>query len=106
MPQALYLTDDFPDKWSYQIDIFMEVDTAFVNFHDPSDSTNMPNTIAYVNALVTASSAVYEKEIDTHCEHILCRMPFMIPCPFDISLLVHVISYCSACYPHQEDFPL
>ncbi|KAL7483145.1 hypothetical protein ACHAW6_008855 [Cyclotella cf. meneghiniana] len=64
--RRLYLTDDFPNKWSYQIDIFMEVDTAFVNFHDPNDSTNMPNTIAYVNALVTASSAVYEKEIDTH----------------------------------------
>lgn len=72
--RKLYLTDDFPNKWSYQIDIFMEVDTAFVNFHDPNDSTNMPNTIAYVNALVTASSAVYEKEIDTRCEHFFCLM--------------------------------
>ncbi len=70
--RKLYLTDDFPNKWSYQIDIFIEVDTAFVKYHDPSDSTNMPNTIAYVNALVTASSAIYEKEIDTHCEHIFC----------------------------------
>eukprot|EP00804_Cyclotella_cryptica_P013844 CCRYP_018166-RA/>CCRYP_018166-RA protein AED:0.04 eAED:0.04 QI:236/1/1/1/0.88/0.7/10/1397/394 len=64
--RKLYLTDDFPNKWSYQIDIFMEVDTAFVNAHDPNDTSNMPNTIAYVNALVTASSAIYEKEIDTH----------------------------------------
>jgi hypothetical protein len=31
---------------------------------------NMPNTINYINALITAASSVYEKEVDTHL-HVL-----------------------------------
>ena len=56
--------------WSYQVDLYIEVDGALVNKHDPNDAVNMPNTIAYVNALITAASSIYEREVDTHCE---CR---------------------------------
>eukprot|EP00804_Cyclotella_cryptica_P019111 CCRYP_019454-RA/>CCRYP_019454-RA protein AED:0.10 eAED:0.10 QI:0/0.93/0.88/1/0.87/0.88/17/304/1304 len=63
--RQLYATDTFPNKWSYQVDLYIEVDEAFVNNHD-TDTVNMPNTISYVNALVTAISAIYEQEVDTH----------------------------------------
>jgi hypothetical protein len=63
-----YVTDTFPNKWSYQVDLYIEIDGALVNKHDPNDAVNMPNTIAYVNALITAASSVYEVEVDTHCE--------------------------------------
>ena len=53
--RKLYATDTFPNAWSYQVDLFIEVDDAFVQNHD-TDTINMPNTIDYVNALVTAVS--------------------------------------------------
>lgn len=65
-----YLTDDWPFKWSYQVDLYIEVDTAMITARDPTDTTNIPNTIEYVNALISAVSAIYEKEVDTHCESI------------------------------------
>ncbi|KAL3788265.1 hypothetical protein HJC23_011897 [Cyclotella cryptica] len=52
--------------WSYQVDLYIEVDEALVNNHDPNDAVNMPNTIAYVSALITAASSIYEREVDTH----------------------------------------
>ena len=64
----LYATDDFPNAYSYQVDLYIEVDTAMVTNHDPTDSVNMPNTIAYINALITAVSSIYEREIDTKCK--------------------------------------
>lgn len=68
--RRLYQTDDFPLKWSYQVDLYIEVDTAMINARDPTDPVNMPNTIDYINALITAASSVYEKEVDTHL-HVL-----------------------------------
>jgi hypothetical protein len=89
--RRVYATDTFPQAYSYQVDLYIEVDTALVDFHDPGNTVNMPNTINYVvsifslhicfmtsfdcillciasnkNALVSASSTIYEKEIDTH----------------------------------------
>eukprot|EP00804_Cyclotella_cryptica_P019493 CCRYP_006643-RF/>CCRYP_006643-RF protein AED:0.13 eAED:0.13 QI:170/0.76/0.85/1/0.61/0.71/14/191/939 len=64
--RRLYATDTFPNKWSYQVDLYIEIDGGLVLKHDPNDAVNMPNTIAYVNALITAASSVYEKEVDTH----------------------------------------
>eukprot|EP00804_Cyclotella_cryptica_P014971 CCRYP_000585-RA/>CCRYP_000585-RA protein AED:0.09 eAED:0.09 QI:277/1/1/1/1/1/9/288/735 len=61
-----YATDTFPNKWTFQVDLYIEVDDAFVNYHDPSNTANMPNTITYVNALITAISSIYEREVDTH----------------------------------------
>ena len=63
--RRVYATDNYPKKWSYQVDLYIEIDQALVDRHDV-DKVNMPNTIAYVNALITASSSVYEKEVDTH----------------------------------------
>ncbi|KAL7483162.1 hypothetical protein ACHAW6_008810 [Cyclotella cf. meneghiniana] len=68
--RRLYATDTYPNKWSYQVDLFIEIDGALVQKHDPNDAVNMPNTIAYVNALITAVSSVYEREVDTHL-HVL-----------------------------------
>ncbi|KAL7506271.1 hypothetical protein ACHAXN_003552 [Cyclotella atomus] len=61
----LYATDTFPNAWSYQVDLFIEVDEEFVQNHD-TDTVNMPESINYINALVSAVSAIYEREIDTH----------------------------------------
>lgn len=41
--RKLYATDKFPNAWSYQVDLYIEVDDAFVANHD-TDTTNMPNT--------------------------------------------------------------
>lgn len=65
--RQLYATDSFPNAWTYQVDFYIEVDDEFVQNHD-TDTVNMPNTINYVNALVTAVSVIYEQEVDTHCE--------------------------------------
>lgn len=47
--------DPIPLHRSHQVDLYLEVDTPMVNFHDPNDHDNMPNTIAYLNALITVS---------------------------------------------------
>ncbi|KAL7511561.1 hypothetical protein ACHAXN_008515 [Cyclotella atomus] len=65
-----YATDTFPNKYSYQVDLYIEVDSAMVANRDPTDINNMPKTIAYINALITAVSSVFEQEIDTHL-HVL-----------------------------------
>lgn len=74
-----------------KVDLYIEVDYDLVQNHD-TDTVNMPNTINYVNALVTAVSryvnqttsllvfqwiwslftdlccSIYEREVDTHRE--------------------------------------
>eukprot|EP00584_Thalassiosira_punctigera_P000888 CAMPEP_0172536456 /NCGR_PEP_ID=MMETSP1067-20121228/8218_1 /TAXON_ID=265564 ORGANISM="Thalassiosira punctigera, Strain Tpunct2005C2" /NCGR_SAMPLE_ID=MMETSP1067 /ASSEMBLY_ACC=CAM_ASM_000444 /LENGTH=1048 /DNA_ID=CAMNT_0013321535 /DNA_START=304 /DNA_END=3450 /DNA_ORIENTATION=- len=59
--RALYPTDLFPQLYSYQVDFYIEIDQALVDHN-----VNMAGAINYVNAIVTATSAIYEKEIDTH----------------------------------------
>eukprot|EP00804_Cyclotella_cryptica_P021238 CCRYP_001519-RA/>CCRYP_001519-RA protein AED:0.11 eAED:0.05 QI:0/0/0/0.85/0.83/0.85/7/0/577 len=61
----LYATNTFPNAWSYQVDLYIEVDNGMISNRD-TDPVNIPNTIAYINALVTAVSSIFEKEIDTH----------------------------------------
>ena len=63
--RQLYATDTFPNAWSYQVDLYIQVDDEFVASRD-TDTTNMPNSIDYVNALVSAVSSIFEFEIDTH----------------------------------------
>ena len=53
-----YATDNFPGLYSYQVDLYIEVDQDFVTHH-----VNMTGAIAYVNALVTAISSIYEEEV-------------------------------------------
>ncbi len=64
--RKLYATDFFPKLYSYQVDLYVEIDQALVNNND----NNVTTAIEYVNAIISAASAVYEKEIDTHCEFI------------------------------------
>ena len=67
-------------SWSYQVDLYIEIDGALVKKHDPNDAANMPNTIAYVSALITAASSIYEREVDTHCECLATTLIFQIVC--------------------------
>eukprot|EP01082_Thalassiosira_pseudonana_P005220 g4797.t1 g4797 contig17:57986-65940(-) len=59
--RRLYATDNFPDLYSYQVDLYIEIDQGFVDNHGSMDAA-----ITYVNVLVTAISSIYEEEIDTH----------------------------------------
>jgi hypothetical protein len=70
--RRLYATDSFPQLWTYQVDLYIELETAFVTHHG-----SISNAIAYVNAIVTAISQLYEKEVDTHCK---C-LPLCFPLP-------------------------
>ena len=49
---------------SHQVDIYIEIDKKFVEFNNNDINTAMK----YVNALVTAASTVYEREVDTRCK--------------------------------------
>ena len=49
--RRVYATDNYPKKWSYQVDLYIEIDQALVYLHDV-DKVNMPNTIPYVNVLI------------------------------------------------------
>ena len=62
--RELYPTDRFPQLYSYEVDLYIEVDKVlFAN-----QGSDGGRTIAYVNALVTAASAIFEREIDTRRE--------------------------------------
>ena len=60
------------------LQLYIDVDNAMVTARDPTDAENMPNTIAYVDALITAVSAIYEKEIDTHREYFIWLKFFVV----------------------------
>ena len=49
--RKIWATDSFPNKYTYQVDLFIEVDTALVTKHG-----NLDNAISYVNALITGKS--------------------------------------------------
>ena len=49
-------------SYSYQVDLYMEIDNAFVT----RSGGTMETALNYINSLVTAANVVYEKEIDTH----------------------------------------
>jgi hypothetical protein len=48
--------------YNYQVDLYMEIDNAFVTRAGGSVTA----ALNYVNSLVTAANVIYEKEIDTH----------------------------------------
>jgi hypothetical protein len=64
--RRMYATDTFPNAYSYQVDLYIEVDTAMVTTHDPNDAQNMPNTIIYINALITAISTIVREMPGEH----------------------------------------
>ncbi|KAL9178483.1 hypothetical protein ACHAXT_001821 [Thalassiosira profunda] len=55
--------EDGRDGYHYQIDLFVEVDKFLV---DLNGGIFEPNTVDYVNTIVTGANAIYEPEIDTH----------------------------------------
>ena len=61
--RALYPTDNFPQLYSYVVDFFIEIDHVLV-----TNNGGQEGAIEYVNGLVSAASAIYEREIDTHRE--------------------------------------
>ena len=62
--RSLYPTDKFPQLYSYEVDLFIQIDQELVD----QNNGNFSMAVAYVNALVTAASVIYEEEVDTHCE--------------------------------------
>ena len=61
--RELYPTDSFPQKYTYEVDLYIEIDSYLV-----ANNGNLAGAVNYVNALISAISAIYEEEIDTHCE--------------------------------------
>ncbi|KAL3778624.1 hypothetical protein ACHAWO_007429 [Cyclotella atomus] len=49
-------------NYNYQVDLYMEIDNAFVT----RSGGTMQTALNYINSLVTAANVVYEVEIDTH----------------------------------------
>lgn len=62
--RKLYATDDFPRLYSYQADLYIEIDDVFMENND----NNITKAVQYVNSIVTAASSIFEKEVDTHRE--------------------------------------
>jgi len=73
--RALYPTDNFPKLYSYEVDMYIEIDQLVVD-----RNTNLTGAVAYVNALVSAASVIFEKEVDTHRELIFIPMNIMFAC--------------------------
>ena len=71
----------FTPTWS----IYIEIDNSLV-----TNNGGMIGAINYVNAIVTAASAIYEREIDTHCECGLYINAFYSTIPRGISFFLHV----------------
>ena len=59
--RALYYTDDYPKLYSYQVNLYLEIDQAFEDNHGSFQAA-----LDYIDLLISAASAIYEKEIDTH----------------------------------------
>jgi hypothetical protein len=60
--RELYPTDSFPQLYTYQVDLYIEIDDKLVEYN----GDDLTTALAYVNALVSATSAIYEYEVDTH----------------------------------------
>ena len=65
--RELYPTDSFPKIYTYEAKLYIEIDQTVID----SNGGNLTKAIEYINALVTASSAIFEEEVDTHCELLL-----------------------------------
>ena len=85
--RELYPTDSFPKIYTYEAKLYIEIDQAVID----SNGGNLTMAIEYINALVTASSAIFEEEVDTHCKLLLVLVCIMFP-PFN-----HLLT-CSSFY--------
>lgn len=83
-------TDSFPKLYTYEVGIFIEIDSAVVN-----NNGGINGAKNYVDALVTAASKIYEREVDTRCKlfaesllsgsRINSLTPDQTTCPFQCS---------------------
>ncbi|KAL7470486.1 hypothetical protein ACHAXS_010742 [Conticribra weissflogii] len=65
--RKLYATDSFPQLYTYQVDLYIEIDDDFVSLHGTlGTSAALEAAVEYVNIIITAASSVFEREIDTH----------------------------------------
>ena len=62
--KLLYYTDDFPKKYSYQVDVFIEYDSQLV----ANNGGTTAGVQQYIADLMAGANIIYEKEIDTHLE--------------------------------------
>ena len=54
-------TDTYPQAYSYQVNLYIEIDQAFIDNHG-----SFEDALDYINILVAGASAIFESEIDTH----------------------------------------
>ena len=62
--RRLYATDSFPQLYTYQVDLYIEIDSVLVE----NNGNDLDKARQYVNTVITAASTIYEREIDTHRE--------------------------------------
>ena len=62
--KLLYYTDDFPKRYSYQVDVFIEYDSQLV----ANNGGTTAGVQQYIADLMAGANIIYEKEIDTHLE--------------------------------------
>lgn len=65
--RELYPTDNFPKAYTYEVDIYIEIDEGLI-----TNNVDLTGATAYVNALISAASEIYEREVDTHCKFSSC----------------------------------
>jgi hypothetical protein len=61
--RELYPTDSFPQAYTYEAKLYIEINQAVID----TNNGNQSEAFDYVNALITAASATFEEEVDTHC---------------------------------------
>ncbi|KAL7537232.1 hypothetical protein ACHAXR_007675 [Thalassiosira sp. AJA248-18] len=58
-----------PTKYSFHVDLSIDIDKRFIEKQGGAEAA-----VEYINFLVGAANVVFEHEIDTHCEYILCMI--------------------------------
>ena len=56
------LFDPSDGRWSYEADIYIDIDQNFV---DVAGNGNLTEAHRYVDLLISAASTIYEREVDT-----------------------------------------
>ncbi|EED95328.1 predicted protein [Thalassiosira pseudonana CCMP1335] len=60
--RKLYATDSFPQLYTYQVDLYIEIDDTVV----ANNNNSLDQAIAYVDAVITLVSSILQREADTH----------------------------------------
>ena len=61
--RELYPTDSFPQQYTYEAKLYIEINQDVIDTNGGEGEA-----FEYVNALITAASATFEEEVDTHCK--------------------------------------